>query len=241
MEDLWAFNEEMVARAIADSQIPVVTGIGHETDTTIADFVADVRAPTPSAAAEQVAPDQIEWLNAFKAYETRLTQLNKRRLSHYGKQLDWLIRALQPFNPAQQLQRDAQRLDELESRLIRQWRQAGLNRRNQLLIMHSQLKRYYPQHRIDRQNQKINYLNQRLTRGIRSKLERINRQHAAISQTLHAVSPVATLERGYAIVRRVDTGEIIKNIDQAATNNLTETRLSHGSFISQIKEIKHDS
>jgi exodeoxyribonuclease VII large subunit len=117
LEDLWAFNEEIVARAIYASTIPVISAVGHETDVTIADFVADLRAATPSAAAEHATPDQQEWLSRFIHLEVRLQQQLRRRLSQKQQTLDWLSKRLQQQHPGQKLARNAQRMDELESRL----------------------------------------------------------------------------------------------------------------------------
>ena len=117
LEDLWAFNEEIVARAIAASKIPVISGVGHEVDVTIADFVADLRAATPSAAAERAVPNQLDWLQAFSAQEQRLKQILQRTLNDQRQRLNWLSKGLQMQHPGEKLQRNAQRLDELEQRL----------------------------------------------------------------------------------------------------------------------------
>ncbi|NOS75569.1 MAG: exodeoxyribonuclease VII large subunit, partial [Methyloglobulus sp.] len=117
LEDLWAFNEEIVARAIYASQIPVISGVGHETDVTIADFVADLRAATPSAAAEHATPDQQQWLNKFNELDVRLQQYVQRQLRQHQQKIDWLNGRLNQQHPKQKLTRNQQRLDELDIRL----------------------------------------------------------------------------------------------------------------------------
>lgn len=240
LEDLWAFNEEIVARAIAASEIPVIAGVGHEVDVTIADFVADLRAPTPSAAAEHAVPEQTEWLNAFRAYEIQLQQLIRRKLSQHQQTLDWLQRSLQRQHPGQRLQRNAQRLDELETRLQRVMQQRLNQCRTSLEIHSNALFQHSPADRIDYQRQKLLYLEQSLRRSMLNKLEQLKRKQGAIAQTLHAVSPLATLVRGYAIVTDPQSGEIIKSTQQLQTGDKLETRLSSGRFTSQVTEIDHD-
>lgn len=117
LEDLWAFNEERVARAIHACTIPIVCGVGHETDVTIADFAADIRAPTPSAAAELVSPDRTEWLQKFARLEDQLNTAIGRSLTARGQRLTWLEQRLARQHPGRRLQELAQRLDELEQRL----------------------------------------------------------------------------------------------------------------------------
>ena len=119
LEDLWSFNEETVARAMFDCAIPIVSGVGHEVDVTIADFVADVRAATPTAAAEAVTPDQSSWLQSFDWYQQRLQQLLKGKIERQQEKVQWTHRRLQQQHPENQVQRSRQRADELKNRLIR--------------------------------------------------------------------------------------------------------------------------
>jgi exodeoxyribonuclease VII large subunit len=240
LEDLWAFNEEIVARAIAASEIPVISAVGHEVDVTIADFVADLRAATPSAAAEHVVPHQEAWLNAFDALEKQLSQLIQRRLLQHQQQLAWLDKALQQQHPGQKLQRNAQRLDELEQRINQAIQHKLRDCQQQLAIGHHQLKQWQPSQRINSHQQHLSYLQQRLQRSIELKLSRLKTRQAAICQTLQAVSPLATLERGYAISQRQDNQQIIKSSQQLTINDLMLTRFAQGHVVSEVKEIIHD-
>ena len=240
LEDLWAFNEEIVARAIAASEIPVISAVGHEVDVTIADFVADLRAATPSAAAEHVVPHQEAWLNAFDALEKQLSQLIQRRLLQHQQQLAWLDKALQQQHPGQKLQRNAQRLDELEQRINQAIQHKLRDCQQQLAIGHHQLKQWQPSQRINSHQQQLSYLQQRLQRSIELKLSRLKTRQAAICQTLQAVSPLATLERGYAISQRQDNQQIIKSSQQLTINDLMLTRFAQGHVVSEVKEIIHD-
>ena len=240
LEDLWAFNEEVVARAVAASELPVISGIGHEVDFTIADFVADLRAPTPSAAAEHAVPSQQEWLGGFKFMENQLVEKLRRSLVQYRQRLTWLEKSLQMQHPGEKLQRNAQRLDELEQRLNQSIRQTLRHDAQRLALNKQKLMQFEPTAKIGRHGQQLHYLQQRLQRAMQLKLATLKQQHIGISQTLHAVSPLATLDRGYAIVQRHDSGKVVKSIADIAENELIDTRLAKGRIISQVKEIIHE-
>ncbi|MGR8932286.1 MAG: exodeoxyribonuclease VII large subunit [Gammaproteobacteria bacterium] len=237
LEDLWAFNEEIVARAISASRIPVISGVGHEIDFTIADFVADLRAPTPSAAAEYAVPDQNEWLSGFRYMETQLIEKHRRRLAEQQQRLTWLSKSLHRQHPGERLQRNAQRLDELEQRLNKSIQQTLRHGTQRLALNSQKLKQVQPNAKISLYNQQLYYFKQRLQRIMQLKLSTLNQRQIAISQTLHAVSPLATLDRGYAIVRRGDNGQVIKSVKDVVENELIDTRLAEGRIISQIKKI----
>lgn len=240
LEDLWAFNEEIVARAIAASQIPVISGVGHEVDFSIADFVADLRAATPSAAAEHAVPHQNEWLGGFKFIENQLIETLRRQLSQHQQRLNWLNKALQLQHPGEKLQRNAQRLDELEQRLHNTIRHSLQQARQQLTLNQQKLKHFQPTDKINRYQQQLDYFQRRLQRAIQLKLSTLKQQQAAISQTLHAVSPLATLDRGYSIVQKQETGIIIKSAAEVSEGELLKLRLARGEIISQVREIRPD-
>ena len=237
LEDLWAFNEEIVARAIYASAIPIISAVGHETDVTIADFVADLRAATPSAAAEHATPDQLEWLSRFVQLGTRLEQHLQRKLSQKQQSLAWLSKRLQQQHPGQKLARNAQRIDELEARL-NQLMQAKL--RHQKTLVNgtiAKLWQYNPAVTVNNYQQKQDYLSKRLIAVIFRKLERLQLRLLNTSQTLHAVSPLATLSRGYALVINPVSGQIIRSTAQLKPGDSVETHLAQGHFTSRIDTI----
>jgi exodeoxyribonuclease VII large subunit len=236
LEDLWAFNEEIVARAIAASRIPVIAGIGHEVDFTIADFVADLRAPTPSAAAEHAVPSQTEWLGGFKFMENQLLEKLRRQLTQQQQRLNWLNKSLQLQHPGEKLQRNAQRLDELEIRLKKSTLQTVLQAKQLLTLNSQKLRQFQPTDRIAQHRQVLDFYQQRLQRAILLKLTTLKQQHSGISQTLQAVSPLATLDRGYAIVKNQRSGQIVKSVSDVAENDLLETRFSQGRMVSLVKK-----
>lgn len=237
LEDLWAFNEEIVARAIFASDIPIISAIGHETDTTIADFVADLRAATPSAAAEHASPDQQEWLARFVYLESLFQHHLQRKITHLKQSLAWLDKRLQQQHPGQKLIRNAQRLDELELRLNQaihikiRHQKSVLDAKRAIFWQHS------PIIAINRYKQQQVFLYKRLNAVIHQTLDGLNQHLLKASQTLHAVSPLATLNRGYALVIKQATGEIIQSTEQLKPGDNVETRLAKGCFTSQIKSI----
>ena len=192
LEDLWAFNDEAVARAIHACSMPVVTGIGHEIDFTIADFVADLRAPTPSAAAELVVPDRGEWLRGLAGGVGRLAAALARAASRRRERLAWLGRRLVQLHPRQRLAARAQRLDELELRL---------------------------------------------ERALRRALTQCGARLAAAARTLQAVSPLATLERGYAIVQHAD-GRVARAAAEFAPGDTLRARTAHGSLLATVTQLE---
>jgi exodeoxyribonuclease VII large subunit len=240
LEDLWAFNEEIVARAIAASKIPVISGVGHEVDFSIADFVADLRAPTPSAAAEHAVPHQNEWLGGFKFMENQLQEKLNRQLIQHRQRLTWLSKSLQLQHPGEKLQRNAQRLDELEQRLNKSIHQTFAQLHQRLAMKSQKLQQFQPTVQILYHQQQLTYCQQRLKRAMQLKLLALKQRQAGISHTLQAVSPLATLERGYAIVQEHQSQRIVKSIQQLAENDFLDTRLSDGRIVSQIKSIIQD-
>lgn len=237
LEDLWAFNEEMVARAIFASTIPIISAVGHETDVTIADFVADLRAATPSAAAEHAVPDQQAWLSRFVQLETRFNQLLQRKLSQKQQAFAWLSKRLQQQHPGQKLARNAQRLDELELRLTQAMHTKIHRNQSRVEAKIAQLWQHNPAVTINNYQQKQDYLSKRLMTVICHKLENLNQQLLNVSQTLHAVSPLATLNRGYALVIKQPSGQLIRSTEQLKPGDIVETRLAEGRFTSEIKKL----
>ncbi|MCW8841307.1 MAG: exodeoxyribonuclease VII large subunit [Gammaproteobacteria bacterium] len=238
LEDLWAFNEEAVARAIYDSPIPVVSAVGHEVDFTIADFVADVRAPTPSAAAELLSPDRETWLSRLQRVENRLTQLLQQQLRQRHQQLAWLGKRLR--HPGQRLQEHAQRLDELELRLGQAERNLLRHRRAQLGTLQARLARHSPVSRLAQLQQHRQELQRRLYRAIGFQLQQLQQRLASQARALETVSPLATLSRGYAIVTEAQTGKVLQRSDEVKLGDTILARLRQGRLLCRIEEIENE-
>lgn len=189
LEDLWPFNEENVARAVFKSQLPIISAIGHETDFTITDFVADCRAATPSVAAQLASPDSQEYQQLLAKTSKRLTKFMQYQLNHYNQQLENLSKRCR--HPRQRLQDNAQRLDDLTQRL-------NLTMRMQLQIRQQKL--------------------------------------SGLFRTLHAVSPLASLARGYAIIEHAQTKQILREIDQISLGDKVSAKIATGKLLCQVVE-----
>jgi len=240
LEDLWSFNEETVARSIVKSRIPIISGVGHEVDFTIADFVADLRAPTPSVAAENTVPNQLSLLNTFQAFEQQLQNIVHRQLSQSQQSINWLNKRLQQQHLGQQYQRLSQTLDNLETKL-QHIIHARIKQDIHLLSKQSLLlQKHNPANRIIHHQQQLNYLSNRLNNAISNKIDKLKTKQSALVHTLNAVSPLATLERGYSITSQVDSSSIICNSKHLSINDTIKTSFANGSIISQIKEVNHE-
>jgi exodeoxyribonuclease VII large subunit len=234
LEDLWAFNDERLARAIVASPIPIITGIGHEIDFTIADFSADVRAPTPSAAAELVVPDAEEWLNTILRFGARFQRCMRRRLEEHRERLRWLTGRAAFASPVARLSAQAQRLDELEQCLVRAMQRRLQENRERLHWLTGRAAMVGPSARLSQQLSRLNVLDARLNRAGRQVLSSRRERLVPLVRTLNAVSPLATLERGYAIVS-VEGGGILRDPAGAKPGTMIEARLARGNIRAKIE------
>ncbi|MGB3596855.1 MAG: exodeoxyribonuclease VII large subunit [Pseudomonas neustonica] len=227
LEDLWPFNEEMVARAIADCQTPTISAVGHETDISISDFVADVRAPTPSAAAELLSPDTQALLRQVEQLERRLLQRLRERLGRARLQLDNLRQRLR--HPGERLAQQAQRLDELELRLRRALTQQLTQQQQQLTHLRTRLQTQHPGRHLSQLRDQLEQLEARLPRAMHNQLKQQRQQLEQLAQTLHLVSPLATLGRGYSILLD-DNGTAVRSASAASAGQRLKARLHDGEL-----------
>ncbi len=237
LEDLMAFNDEDLARAIRASAIPVVTGVGHEIDFTIADLAADQRGATPSAAAELVSPSAPHLRQRLAAYEQRLVQAQARRLEALRRH--WLAaeRHLRLLHPLAELERRQQRTDDLERRLSEAMERRLRALRQRRDLTWSRLHHLSPAHRLAGLAQRLANLEGRLRR-LPTRLVALRREHlAGLALALDALSPLGTLARGYAILRRAPEGEVIRDAAQVAPGDLIDARLGQGSLRARVEDI----
>jgi exodeoxyribonuclease VII large subunit len=238
LEDLWPFNEEAVARTISDCEIPIVSAVGHEIDFTICDFVADLRAPTPSGAAELVVPDQAEWLRSLTSTTARIASLGRRYLEDHYQELDFLSRRLAQSSPASIVARQLEWLKNLRQVLTGAVRYDLVKRARTLEFVRTRLLQQSPAIKVQYSMHQLTDLRRRLTNSGTSSVDRLMNRFNIAERALQSVSPLATLERGYAIVSDTETGKVLT--DASATKPATRitARLASGSLLATVDEVK---
>ena len=227
LEDLWAFNEEAVARAIRACRVPVISGVGHEVDFTIADFAADLRAPTPTAAAELASPDIADWRRRIDQLGQALTRLQRQAQQQSALRVQRASQRLIALHPGRRLQDRAQRLDELESRLQRALRQHLDPRRAQWSALQARLLATRPQLRISLARSECLRLQTRLQQAAVLQLRMRRDRLDQIEALLASFNPQAVLQRGYAIARDAD-GRVLMDADAVAAGTAVDLQLARG-------------
>jgi exodeoxyribonuclease VII large subunit len=236
LEDLWSFNEERVARAIFACELPIISAVGHEIDFTIADFVADVRAATPSAAAEIAVPDTADWLSKINSYRQRLSELLTDYLKNERRNFNYLQQRL--LSPQTKIEQQAQRLDGLQQQFQRSYLRLINNKRQKLDYWSVRLK--HPQEKIETQHYKVASFHDRLQQIIQHKMEHYRANLGQQIRTLSAVSPLNTLERGYSITTEIVSGNVLRNVDNIELGQHINVRLQQGQLRCEVKEVKND-
>ena len=236
LEDLWAFNDEALARAIADCPIPIVSAVGHEVDFTIADFVADVRAPTPSGAAEIVVPSQHDWLHRINVLAVRIARIGQRAVEDRAQALDWLGKRLVAASPGATLRRQHDSLRENRSRLAAAMKQQLLKLRGSTQELRGELMQQSPALAVQRSLSQLAALTQRLSSASHDTLTDLEHRVALLGRALHSVSPLATLDRGYAIVRDAD-GTVLTQASAVESGDEIRARLSKGELVANVTKV----
>jgi exodeoxyribonuclease VII large subunit len=234
LEDLWAFNDERVARAIRACSVPVVTGIGHEIDFTIADFAADVRCPTPSAAAESVVPDRQTLIATHSRLAHRLEAALQRELRGAASRLDNAAQRLALVHPGVRLTQQQQRLDELEQRIHHALRSELRRKRGLLGDILARLVRHSPDRLVRDLRVRHELFAGRLRHALLAAVARAEHRLGLAQRTLDAVSPLATLLRGFAIVTRAADGAVITDAATVHIDDEIEARLARGRLRARV-------
>ncbi|KJV31985.1 exodeoxyribonuclease VII large subunit [Pantoea sp. SM3] len=237
LEDLWSFNDERVARAIFASRLPIVSAVGHETDVTIADFVADLRAPTPSAAAEVVSRNQIELLRRLQSQQQRMEMAMDFYIAEQQRRFTRLQHRLQQQHPQLRLARQQTTLFQLQRRLGEAMDQRLRVANRQQDRMLQRLNNQQPQGRILRAQQQMQQWQYRLQQGMEKQLNHNRQRFGNLAAQLEGVSPLATLARGFSVT--TDTqGQLVKKTQQLHKGDLLRTRLDDGWVESQVTALE---
>jgi len=240
IEDLWSFNEENVAKAIYQAETPIICGVGHEIDFTIADFTADLRAPTPSAAAELVSADRNQLLTDVMQTQLWLEQTIRADLNRKQQTLDWLVSRLALQKPSNKIEQQAQRLDELESRLKQQFQHLLESKKSAFKNVDSRLQSNRIELRILENRQNLSHIKMRLRQSIQNKLEHSSSAFGLQMAKLDSISPLKTLERGYAIVKDEASNQLISSVKKAKKDQQIAVQLKDGKIHATVTGTSHE-
>ncbi len=235
LEDLWAFNEEIVAEAVFRSAIPVISAVGHETDVTISDFVADLRAPTPSAAAELVVKNHLELAEKIHLAQSRLINGYRRTLNGFRRELEGIQKRI--VNPRRLIEHYAQKCDDFMERLsvaaVR-----TLNSRKALFgSLRSLLDYQNPSRKLKRMREEMNHLVDRLVKQTRHELLFKRKAVETLASSLNTLGPIDILRRGYSITRKLPAGSILKSSGEVQKDDRVEIILAEGKVKASVTEI----
>ena len=238
IEDLWSFNEENVAKAIYHANTPIICGVGHEVDFTIADFVADQRAPTPSAAAELITADARQLLTDVIQNKVWLQQHIIKTIQEKQQKLDWLTSRLALQKPSHKVQQQSQRLDEISTRLMQQMQTIIHNKKLQINNLQTRLGVNNPSRKIDERQQTLSHIKTRLLQSMQTRLQKEQSNFGLQVAKLDSISPLKTLDRGYSIIKDSDSSSLITSIKQVKIDQRLTLKLKDGDIDTTVNGVK---
>jgi len=233
LEDLQAFNSEKLARVIFDATVPIVSAIGHETDFTIADFVADIRAPTPSAAAELVVPEKYRLEQQCREMRSRLKREIKGTIASHRMMLENTLRRLR--NPRRQVQEARLRLDDFEGRLLRAWCHCLEKNKEMLAALVKRMHRIHLRNALQTSRNKLDKINEGLIYKIQNILLIKKSKHRELTLRLKALNPANVLQRGYSITREIPSKRIVKTSKAIGIHRQVEIQLASGALLCRVE------
>lgn len=236
IEDLWAFNEEIVARAIFESRIPIISAVGHETDTTIADYVADLRAPTPTAAAELAVPNIQELYQRILRFQSQMHQMLRSRLAYERNRLNKLQQSYSLSHPERLYRPFTERLIQAELNLKRAGELYVMKKKNELSQLYGALKLHSPQHLIAYYKKQAEQLSNLLTRTAFQALNRKKENYLFTLRTLKALNPLTVMERGFSVTYK--DGRVVKSISQLNIQEDVSIQFHDGTARAKVIEIR---
>ena len=238
IEDLWAFNNEEVARAIVNCPIPLVSAVGHETDFTISDFVADIRAPTPSIAAEIISQPYSELKETLEGYQSYLLKSFESQFDSQRTRITNLIKRIR--HPGDKLREIGQKVDYLETALIQEMHQKVSFKKNQLNLTQLSLQQNSPQNKVKEAKVYLQNASKDLLKAFKLKIERKRKLLGELVATIEAVSPLSVLARGYSIISTEPEGKILSSSNQVKIGQTISAVLNKGSIKAEVKSKDKD-
>jgi len=238
IEDLWAFNEEVVARAIFASRIPIISAVGHEIDYTISDFVADFRAPTPSAAAELVISSKEEIQKHLCFLQSRLKDLFSSKIKYLKKSLEALMNLYQVYTPLNIIRSFYQRIDELTSKLEKDIHNFINRKKESIIIMHGKILGQSPSQRVLTYKEILTAIKNRLEAGMKAHLRNYQREYSREVSILNFLNPYSQLKRGYSICQKSEDGSVVKSIFQVKSGEQLNLRVTDGKISCLVNRLE---
>jgi exodeoxyribonuclease VII large subunit len=240
IEELWAFNEEQVARAIFSSEIPIISAVGHETDFTISDFVADLRAPTPTAAAELAVPHIEELLERVNQRRSRLTRAIKERVITEKNRLSHMQKSYAFRYPKQLYQQKEQQLDRAFDGLQKEAKRVIEKKHHHLVKLTTFLSHYHPASQVRLQNERYMRAAKHIQKVMAIVLEKNEQQFSSMLSKLESLSPLRIMDRGYSIVYQQDYQKLVKSVDHVNNGDLVKVQLQDGVLDCHIEGIRRN-